>query len=78
MWAFVARSLLSGLLMFRIAVKPVDGDKTDASRCAIGQIESQLKVILATNAMIEAYRQGFPAEGGIFPRDPRWSGLNGA
>jgi Cytochrome P460 len=34
---------------------------------AVSQTESQLKVILANDVMMKAYRQGLPATGKIFP-----------
>jgi hypothetical protein len=34
---------------------------------AVSQTPTQLKVIVANDAMIDAYRQGLPAEGKLFP-----------
>jgi Cytochrome P460 len=34
---------------------------------AVSQTETQLKVIVANDAMMEAYRQGLPADGKLFP-----------
>jgi Cytochrome P460 len=34
---------------------------------AVSQTESQLKVIAANDVMMDAYRQGLPAEGKLFP-----------
>ena len=34
---------------------------------AVSQTEKQLKVILANDVMMEAYRQGLPADGKLFP-----------
>jgi hypothetical protein len=34
---------------------------------AVSQTESQLKVILANDVMMKAYRQGLPADGKLFP-----------
>jgi hypothetical protein len=34
---------------------------------AVSQTEKQLKVILANNVMMKAYRQGLPADGKFFP-----------
>ena len=34
---------------------------------AVGQTETQLKVILANDVMMSAFKQGLPAEGKLFP-----------
>ena len=39
----------------------------DWKNVAVSQTETQLKVILANDVMMEAYRQGLPANGKVFP-----------
>jgi len=38
---------------------------------AVSQTATQLKVIIANDAMMDAYRQGLPAEGKLFPEGSR-------
>ena len=38
---------------------------------AVSQTETQLKVIVANDVMMKAYRQGLPATASFFPKAPR-------
>jgi hypothetical protein len=38
---------------------------------AVSQTETLLKVIVANDVTMDAYRQGFPAEGKVFPEGPK-------